>query len=219
MASQIQGFTQANIAEVEAATKALRTTIRPEDYGALGMYSQGATNGTTVMAAGIANNSPIFAFRWSHASNLCLIKKFLFSAGNGVTAFTAGFAQFNLFAARSWSVNDTGGTAIVPTGNQNKLRTSGMGTTLVGDVRISNTATLTAGTRTKDANPLASIVAGIPAVAGSVIMPPTLMIDQRPGEHPMLLAQNEGIVLECVVPATGVWSFGIRIDWAELTAY
>jgi hypothetical protein len=45
------------------------------------------------------------------------------------------------------------------------------------------------------------------------------MVDQRPGEHPLILAQNEGIVIQATVPATGTWQFGVKIDWTEITAY
>src|SRR3954463_1669508 len=141
MASQIAGNTIGNILEVEAGTKAARVTLRPEDYGALGIYSLAPSNGASAMAAGLAANSPIFSFRWGNASNLALIKRVTFSAGDGATAFTAGIAKFDLVAARSFTVNDTGGVAVIPSGNQNKLRTSTMGTTLLTDARISQTAT------------------------------------------------------------------------------
>jgi hypothetical protein len=219
MASQIAGNTIGNILEVEANTKAARVTLRPEDYGALGIYSFAPSNGASAMAAGLAAASPIFSFRWGNASNLALIKRVVFSAGNGVTAFTAGIAKFDLIPARSFTVNDTGGVSVLPSGNQNKLRTTGMGTTLLTDARISQTATLTAGTRTLDANALASIVAGVPNTAGATIINPFPMWDQRPGEHPFLLAQNEGFVIQATVPATGVWFFAVKVDWVEIAAY
>lgn len=215
--SQIQGFTTANIMEVEANTRAARVTLRPEDYGSLGIYSNGNVSG--VMAANLAANAPIVSARWTDAAKLCLIKRVTFSAAAGATVFTAGVALFNLFVARSYTVVDSGGTSILPSGNQAKMRTSGMGTTLFGDMRISSTATLTAGTRTLDSNPISSIAAGVLATAGSNIVNPFAMVDQRPGEHPLLLAQNEGIVIQATVPATGTWQFGVKIDWTEITAY
>lgn len=215
--SQIQGFTQANVMEVEAATKAARVTLRAEDYGSLGIYSVGNVSG--VMAANLGAAAPIFSARWTHATNLCLIKRVTLSVAEGATAFTAGAALFNLFVARSYTVVDSGGTSILPSGNQSKLRTSGMGTTLFGDIRLSSTATLTAGTRTLDSNPIASLACGVLATAGSLILAPWAMLDQRPGEHPLILAQNEGIVLQATVPATGTWQFGVKVDWTEITAY
>lgn len=214
--SQIAGFTSTNIWEIEA-TKAGRVTLRPEDYGSLGIYSQSGVSG--IMAASIAANSPIFSYRWGDATRLALIKRVLISMGCDTVAFAAGTGIFNMFIARSFSVADTGGTNITPTGSSNKLRATGMGTTLVSDVRISSTATLVAGTRTKDSFAAGSIVIGVPAVAGQQLLAPYPIFDQRPGEHPLLLAQNEGLVIEVTVPITGTWKFGVKVDWLEVTAY
>lgn len=214
---QIVGNTNnTTAAEVEANTKALRSVIRPNDYGSLGIYSLGAVSG--VMAAGLAANSPIYSFRWSDASNLALIRKVILSAGNTGTAFAAGVASFNCFVARSWSVSDTGGTAITPATSSNRLRV-GMGTTLVGDVRRSATATLTAGTRTKDGSPIGSITTSIIATGGTPLLLPVAIYEARVGEYPLVLGQNEGLVIEATVPATGTWTFSVTTMWEELAAY
>lgn len=215
--TQIQGFTIANLVEVEANSRALRVTPRAEDFGTLGVYSEGQTSG--LMAAGLAAASPIFAARWGDATRFALIKRVIFSAGNDVTVFTAGTALFKLFVARSFSVADTGGTSITPVTNENKLRATGMGTTLFSDIRMSSTATLTAGTRTKDANPIGVLAAGIPAVAGSSILLPNALWEVLPGDYPLILAQNEGLVIEATVPALGTWKFGVRMNWSEVASY
>jgi len=209
-------------AEVEANTKALRAVIRPDDWGSLGIYSQAGVSGT--MAAGLGANAPIFSFRNGNASNLIIVKRVLFSAGNTSTNFTtAGICTFNLFRCTSFSASDTGGTQILP-GSGGKLRTS-MGSSLLtvgnnSDIRISSTATLTAGTRTKDTQQLASIVTSIVTTAGSVIVQPaTALFDARVGEHPLVLVQNEGFVIEATVPGVGTWTFTVKVDWEELSAY
>jgi hypothetical protein len=69
MASQIAGNTIGNILEVDALTHAAHVTLRPEDFGSLGIFSLGSSNGATQMAAGIAASSPIYSFRWGNASN------------------------------------------------------------------------------------------------------------------------------------------------------
>jgi hypothetical protein len=56
-------------------------------------------------------------------------------------------------------------------------------------------------------------------VAGQNILAPFDMIYQRPGEFPLILAQNEGLVLESTVPATGLWQFSCYLDYSELAAY
>lgn len=215
--SQLIGFTQTNTLEVEAGTKAARVTLRPEDYGALGSYSLSGASG--IMAASLAANSPVYSFRWGDATRFALLKRVTISLGCDTVAFAAGSIILNMFIARSFSVADTGGASILPTGSGNKLRTTGMGTTLASDIRMSATATLTAGTRTKDGQACASLVTGAPAVAGQQLLIPTAIWDQRPGEHPLFLAQNEGFVIEATVPITGTWKFGVKTDWLEVTAY
>jgi hypothetical protein len=171
------------------------------------------------MAAGLAGAAPIFAIRWPSA-NIMVLKKVIISAGNTATAFTAGVCTFNLFIARSYTVNDTGGTDITPAAGMTKLRTS-MGNTLLtaNCARISSTATLTAGTRTLDTNPIGSISVSIPAVAGNTILAPYDLFKALAGDYPTVLAQNEGIVIQATVPATGTWTFSVQSQWEELTAY
>src|SRR5947209_2865739 len=123
---QIVGNTNSTTAaEVEVNTKALRSVIRPSDYGSLGIYSIAQASGT--MAAGLGAAAPIFAFRFPSggAATLVAVKKILFGAVGGSTAFAAGTGKFDLFAARSYTVSDTGGTDITPGAgvNSNKLRT------------------------------------------------------------------------------------------------
>jgi hypothetical protein len=216
--AQIAGNTSANIAEVEANTKALRVTLRNEDFGSLGVYSLA---GVTGLLTGFTALTDIFSFRWGDATRFALVKRVTISAGVDVTALgAAGNFSFQLFRALSFSGSQTGGTAILPSGSQNKLRTTGMGTTLLTDARIATTAALGAGTKTLDTNPIGAISAATPVTAGTNILAPYPIFDQRPGEHPLLLAQNEGVVLQVSAPsATGSWRVGVKIDWSEVTAY
>lgn len=216
-ASQIQGYTTANVAEVEANTRAVRATLRCEDFGALGYFSLAQASG--LIGAGAGAGSPVWSFRWGDATRFALIKRLTFSVGNDATAFAAGSAIFKLFIARSFSVADTGGTSMLPVSNENKLRTSGMATTLLSDCRIASTSVLTAGTRTKDSNPIGVIVCGVPNSAGNNIVPPQDLFYAAPGDYPIVLAASEGIVVEATVPATGTWKIGVRVSWSEVTSY
>ena len=102
-----------------------------------------------------------------------------------------------------------------------------MGSSLfvAGDIRIATTAALGAGTKTLESNSMASIVAPGPITAslnGQIIAPGTVLFepDQGDGEHPLLLAQNEGFVIRSVaVPATGTWRFSVYMVWTELAAF
>lgn len=211
------------VAEVEVNTKALRMVPRPNDYTSFGMFSIGGASST--MAAGLAAAAPIYCFRNSSANTaVVVIKKVVISAGNSATAFAAGVATFNMFASRSWTTADTGGTDITPTStssNQNKLRTSmgGSGIAGTGNIRISATGTLTAGVRTLDAQPMASASGSVPATAGSVVIPPTTIFQASAGDYPLVCATQEGFVIQATVPATGTWTFSVQTVWEELGSY
>jgi hypothetical protein len=214
--TQISGNANSStLAEVGANTKALYVVPRPNDYGALGMYSLGAASGT--MAAGLSANSPVFSARYT-GSNLVLLRKVLFTAGNTATAFTAGICTFQCFNARSFSGSDTGGTSVLPSTGGNKKRTANMGSTGFGDIRISSTATLSAGTRTLDAQAFSSISVSIPATAGTTIYNGSMaLFEARAGEYPEVFANNEGFIIQATVPATGTWTFSVIMDWEEVT--
>lgn len=210
--------------EVEANTLAMRCVIRPNDYGSLGMYSIGATSGT--MAAGLAAAAPVFSFRNPTGSSaIILVRRVFLTALGGSSVFSpVGTGKFDMFAARSFTASDTGGSDITPAAaaNSQKLRTSMATTQTVGtgDIRISTTATLTAGTRTKDAQPLASVAALCSGTASTVMVDwKTPLFYQIIGEYPLVLAASEGFVIEATVTAGGTWVFSVTVYWEELSSY
>lgn len=201
---------------VESKWNALRATLRPIDYGTLGIYQISMQTGT--MAAGLAANAEIFQFRWTDATRLALVTQVRFDGLGSIAAFAAGFAGFQVNIARSWTVDGSGGTAATITGNNQKLRTS-MGTTLLGAARIASTAALTAGTKTLDSQGCGGFVGGLTAVAGAGLQQANLLDNETTNEHPIVLAQNEGLVVRATVPATGTWTGGVTIKWIEVAAY
>lgn len=218
MGFNVAGGVTGSLQEVETATLAARVSSRYTDPGALGGYLLSSNNGTTAMTAGLAANSPIFAFRWGNA-NICVPNAIRFSFATSL-AFAAGVQRFEAYVARSYSASDTGGTALTLTTHNAKKRTS-FGTTLLTDARISATGTLTAGTRTLDANPFSSIVLG--SIASNPNPPafPQIPIYVRDTDDqcPLIFAQNEGFVIQANVPATGTWFFGVQVDWLEISSY
>lgn len=224
MAIQIQGNSNV-VAEVDGTVfRAQRVTPRPVDHGALGAYAYGGSTG--ILPAALAANSEIFQFRWTHASNLAVIRKIRIAAAVTTTMFAAGVpVEIDLVKSTGWTVAGTGGTGLTPAALL-KRRTS-MGSTLLaaGDVRIATTAALGAGTKTLETLSLSSILAGGPITGnlnGTIIAPGTILwqAEVGDGEHPLVLAQNEGFSIRSVaVPATGTWRAAINVDWAEVTAY
>lgn len=215
MGTVIQGGVSGNLAEVAANTLAQRVSERPMNVGAFGSFSAGAASG--IMAAGLAGASPIFTFRGAAAAGpLCLIRRVWFEMGVLGTAFTAGQTLFQLLACRAFTVNDTGGGALTATTNNMKRRTA-FGTTATQDIRVSATATLTAGTRTADAAPLSNVVVPVPATTVSTILVPNRDLLRYTSEAwPLTLAPNEGFTIQATVPATGTWCFSVNVDWDEV---
>jgi len=222
MSIQIQGFSGV-VAEVDGTTyRALRVTIRPVDYGALGQYRLSLLTGT--MAAGLAASSQIFQARWTSTPQLAIVWGLSMDGFfGGTSAFTAGFALFNLTIARVWTVDGSGGTSATLTGNNQKLRTS-MGTTLMGAIRIASTGALGAGTSTLDGQAEGQIAVSIGTVAsvnyfGQVGLYGASSLEDGGNPAPIVLAQNEGIVVRASVPATGTWRTGVTMAWSEVAAY
>lgn len=218
MAIQLQGNT-GTVAEVDGTNyRALRTTLRPIDHGSLGSYRVSGLSGT--MAAGLAANAEVFQFRWVDATRPCVITSVVWDGLSGsATAFAAGFANVQLYIARSWTADGSGGTTLTLAGNNQKMRSS-MNTTLVGGARIASTAALTAGTKTLDAQAIGQYSAAIGTATSTQWMPQFDLFHVDPGgETPIILTQNEGIVIRATVPATGTWQFGVTMAWAEVTAY
>ena len=218
MAIQLQG-NSGTVAEVDGTNfRAMRGTLRPIDYGALGSYRMSLLSGT--MAAGLAANSEVVQFRWSDATRLCVVTSIIFDGLSGsATAFAAGFGKVDLIAARSWTADGSGGNAATITGNNSKQRTS-MGTTLLGAARIASTAALTAGTKTLDTQALGQYSAAFGTGTSVQWIPQFDMFHIDPGgEHPLVLTQNEGFVVRATVPATGTWQFGVTVCWTEVASY
>lgn len=224
MPVQNQGFGGV-VAEVDGTTfRAQRVASRPLDHGALGHYRLGLFTG--ILPAALAANSEIFQFRWADATRFAAIQKIKITAAVSTTAFAAGVpVQIDMIASSAWTVAGTLGTGITM-GTAGKARSS-MGNSLIpaGDIRIATTAALGAGTKTLAANASRVIAAPGPitgSLNGQIIAPGTILYesDMASGEHPLVLAQNEGISIRSVaVPITGTWTAAIEIRWVELTAF
>ena len=219
MPLQIQGNAGV-VAEVDANRCQLAVS-RPADVGALGSYSALVSTGT--MAAGLAAAAPIFSVRWLDSSGkLMIVKRVSVAVTNAGTAFTAGVGFIDVAVARAFTASDTGGAAVTLTGNNCKRRTS-FGTSLIAgtEMRIATTGTLTAGTRTVDGNAVAGIRFSVSATASVVMLPMTLLWcpDTGAAEYPLILAQNEGVILRATVPATGTWTGDVTVDWMEVASF
>jgi hypothetical protein len=154
-----------------------------------------------------------------------MITEINISAAVSTTFFAAGVPlQIDLIKSTGWTGQGTLGTGVT-LGANNKKRTS-MGSSLmaVGDMRIATTAALGAGTKTLEGNSVSTLIAAGPITAslnGTIFGKTTLTdSDMASGEHPFILATNEGLSIRSVaVPATGTWSMAVTLKWMELTSF
>jgi len=227
----IEGGVSASLTEVGVgAAVPLHITAKPIPYGALGHYKFQVVSGT--LAAALAANAVVFSARWGDATRLAIITK-LKTRFLPLTPFTAAtltdHTSFDGVIGRTFTASHTGGTALTLTGNSFKMRAS-MGTTLFTDLRIATTAALGGGTVTLDPHPFAqSIRKGNrvnPAAATEEVVMPSMDgmemdFDMGGGDHPIVLAQNEGIVIRnrTVWPAAGTGILTVQMAWAEVTAF
>lgn len=182
---------------------------------------------TGAMAAGAATRE-ILHFRWTDTDHFAAITEIGVTGMLATTAFSAGTITIKATVARGWTADGTGGTALEFGGDSNidnaALRTN-MSDSLVGDYRIATTASLGAGTKVLEANDIGQIVThssgGVGSatpIIGSIYLPTLTLFkpDISNGQYPLVLAADEGFVIQVTVPATGVWSLGTVVRWAEV---
>lgn len=203
---------------IDSQTFAARMTSRPAMVGSRGAYALSVSSGT--MAAGLAANAEIFQFRWTHASYLMLLRSIRLEATASTTAFTAGVATFGGRIARAWTVDGSGGTAIIFGANDQKKKTAFATTVAPSNtgIRVASTGALTAGTKTLDGNDFCGLACGVQATAGFGFLPPGTYIWERntSDEWPLTFVANEGFVIRATVPATGTWQFNLDMEWSEI---
>ena len=229
-----------NIWEVDPLFLAGRVAMCPLEYrgvgNVLGHYGvaqrSGAIDGVTPLTA----NSHIAGVRWAPSATAYFV---LLRLRFGLTVTTAvtislqkAYAAFILRGFTvAWSSNNTASNlaAVVNTG---KMRAT-MGASLLGTVgpQICTTLGMTGNTSTQDAaafamlscpNPSTTLGAGaVTAQVGAGVAMQTLYEVTSPYQHPVVLAPNEGIVLQNLLAgdASGTSAFHTEWTWAEVNLF
>jgi len=211
-------------AVVDATFGAGRMSLRPNEFINQGVggghYKAAATFTTATQLAGAA---PVFAMRWAPpngAAPLFLLKR-IQMGWILTTALTAAQAiDFAVYRCTGFTAADTGGTPLTPfTGNNNKVRSGLMATSVVNDMRI---GALAAGTRTVDANPFGYLPFMQQAAANTIFstgIPLTdVYAENLLNEHPEMFAANEGFEVQVLTgfPAAGAVKLYVVVEWAEV---
>lgn len=172
------------------------------------------------MAAGLAADSEIFQFRYGGDAGvtIALIRKVLITHFVSTTAFTAGAFRFVLKQATGWSANGSGGTSIVSGVPKRDAR--GTNDTTLNDMRIASTAALGAGTKTLVTQMVSHAAGYVPNTVGTHLGEAGVrLFDSHTGVEPMIIGNNNGLAILATVPATGVWTFGVTVEWDEAYPY
>lgn len=222
MSVQILGTDGTNKWKVDAQTSGQITPYHPNITGN-GAYRIGAASGLiTGVAAGTASAGHIFAARWNNVSKLALVTYFR-ARWSTIAGFTAAQeVGLDLYVARSYTSNHTGGTGLTLTGNNAKKRSS-YATTNFADMRISTTGALTNVATTLDSQPIA--YGSVSELAtGAAIPKLSLQIEfglNDTSMHPLILSQDTGLVLRntILMGAGGTARVAIEMEWMEVDSY
>lgn len=204
--------------EVDARHRAQRVSQRPLDVGNNGAYRISAVSG--LLAATLAAGAPLFSFRWGDATRKCVLLGINASVVVSAAITTAVVTGLEAVVARGFTVAHTGGTPLTIAGNNGKMET-GFGSTAAADIRMATTAALGGGTVTLDSQGFGIAAFATGTAIGTPLSKTPLYLPQPGQDHPLVLSQNEGFVIQTALagPATGSLRLALDIAWAEVNSY
>lgn len=204
---------------VDAKYRALRSSLRPLDVGANGGYRMTALSGS--ITATLAAASILFALRWGDATKKLVLHEINVGVLVDGTITTAVSQMIEAVVARAYTASHTGGTALLPSGNVGKTRTT-MASSAVTDARMATTAALGGGTVTADAQAIGLAFGPSGTTAPQAPIAMQSIYKPHPGaEHPVVLDQNEGLLIRNVLtgPVTGTFRLAVMLAWSEVDSY
>jgi hypothetical protein len=215
MPLQLQGNGGVTAEVDDSSTRALRAVLKPLGYSTLGHYR--ACLSIVSIAAQTAN-ARIAVLR-NNAANLIIPTRAVLRAVQ-VAAGTAQENALDVYKLTGFTVLDTTGTA-TPTAEVKRV--SSMAAAPGGAQLRTSTAAggMTGATSTKG-----PLIGALPynvaaAISTTGIWGPLDVFDDVNGTHPLVLAQNEGLLFEN--RTLNVTSYGIRwyidLSWAEVATY
>ena len=170
----------------------------------------------TGIAAGTGTAGHLFAWRWTDATKICILRTLRIRL-QVVTAFTAAQeVSLRLFRLTGYSASHTGGTQItVFPKKETRLPAS-----LVNDARIATASALTAGTHTLDGQEFGGLAAWSQGGAAPLVnVSEAILIGDDLSENLVAFGVNEGFIIrnEIVYGAAGVARLQVDVDWCEAT--
>ena len=213
---------------IDPTFQAIRISDHPPEI--LGAYSMTLVSGTNVAATFTGANTstatlyPIFGMRWAPTTTtqLCMIRRIEVGFATTTAFTTAQTIQVMGVIARNFTANlgTVGSTGTFTQTNTSKQRTSmpNSGFVTGGQIAISGTAVMTGTSFVQDTQYFSSVIGSSTAVGTS--LPLTPLFQHQPGDYPLILANNEGIILSNGLSfgAAGQGQFFVNVEWMELAA-
>lgn len=210
----------------DASFGASRAVLKPADYAfqgrVLGHYSVGSPTG--LFTAPLAAAGAIFSFRWTDTASFAVLERITVGYVMSTAFVAAQVIDLDCIIQRGFTASDTGGTALLPSSTNagtNRVRAP-MSPSSIGDLRISTTAALGAGTKTADTNPFGAAPMINNNTAGVGQQEIDLYKLDTFGQHPIVFTASEGFNVRNVTAWAGVASVGkyyVTVDWAEVEGY
>lgn len=239
--TQLQGYTIANVAEVEAATKALRAMLRAEDiaFGADAVFAvsrhmlgaQCAISATTQALTFAAGTGTVLGAVWGF-NGLALLKKCTVSV---VTSAVSGARLGNISCRlhRNWPAINTvavtsdilppigpaggGGVgAMLPSSNYNTMNIQQAQPLMVVSIGSAAASIVTGGIESSKA--LGVAMGGAQSAVGQNIPPTTIFDCVGGGYEPYVMIANTGFNVTLDVPAavtSQTLSVSVNLQWDE----
>lgn len=194
--------------------------IMPLPGDARGAYSIAGVSGG--LAATLAAGDILFSFQWTDPTHQAIIHDVTTSVAVSSTISTAVATGIELVAVRDFWTAHTGGTdlhTVGVTGHEEK-RNSQFATSLVGDIRIANTAPLGLPLvpGTEDGVVMGQTIFGTGTTAGAANASQNIdLLAQHGNDYPFILHQYEGFVIRMALngPATGALRLSVHVGWYE----
>lgn len=209
---QIAGKTVANIAAVEANTRALRIMLRSRDVTLTGSYSAASDTGdisTTALSA-----IRLYSAIWQNANSFAVIRSVAVGYALGaVNTLSAGANSFKMTRASAYTAAPGGTKTIVsPASHNNELRTR-FGESCLTVYQATAATGLTSPTETVDTQGVGVMYFHNGTGSGQTLIPPgTEIFSAWPGQPSLVLNQNQGFDIICTT--TSATSQVIRASFA-----
>ena len=209
MGIQILGADGATVAGVDVTHQAQRVSIRPDQVEASQSLAT-QTGSVTTLASG-AN---LLSLRYK-GTGVLLVRRIAVQWITTVAFTTPQRIELGVYVARNWTTSDAGGLPLSATSGKHRHSF----TTVNLEARVALVSALTAGARTLDPHPIG--VAAVWSGAAGATMLPTGLVTHDPGDYPLALGANEGVVIAnmLLMGGGGVGIAYFNLEISEIAAY